>query len=66
MSTKILDISDDRFQLINKIELNEKIQPVLVVKKDQWHSVEISEPVTLIEVKEGPYRPLLTNEIFEQ
>ena len=62
----IILIYDDRFQLINKIELNEKIQPVLVIKKDQWHSVEISELVTLIEIKEGPYRPLLTNEIFEQ
>lgn len=62
----IILLYDNRGQLIKKIKLIEKIQPVIDIKKGQWHSVEVQEPVTLFEIKEGPYRPLLTNEIFEQ
>lgn len=31
----------------------------------QWHTVIVNVPVSMLEVKEGPYRPLQKNEIFE-
>lgn len=35
------------------------------IKRGQWHSVFVNEPVVLFEVKEGPYRPLLEEEILK-
>lgn len=29
----------------------------------QWHRVIVNQPVALLEVKEGPYRPLLNEEV---
>lgn len=37
---------------------------VVDIPKGVWHNVEVSEPVTLLEIKEGPYRPLNENEIL--
>lgn len=34
------------------------------IPKGQWHWLDITEPVTVIEVKDGPYRPLDKNEIL--
>ena len=62
----IILIYDDSLNLLKKIELNDNMQPIVEIKKGRWHSVEVHEPVTLFEIKEGPYRPLLTNEIFEK
>ena len=28
------------------------------IPRGQWHSVEVIEPTAILEVKEGPYRPL--------
>lgn len=38
---------------------------VIDIPKGQWHNVEVVKPVALLEIKEGPYRPLNENEILK-
>ena len=35
------------------------------IHKGQWHTVFVSQPVVVMEIKEGPYRPLQENEIVQ-
>lgn len=37
--------------------------PAIDIPKNQWHNIVVSESVALLEIKEGPYRPLMENEI---
>lgn len=34
------------------------------IPKGQWHTVEVIEPSTIFEVKDGPYTPLQPEDIF--
>ena len=34
------------------------------IPQGQWHWLSITEPVTVLEIKDGPYRPLEKNEIL--
>ncbi len=34
------------------------------IPKGQWHGVEVIEPSTIFEVKDGPYMPLQPEDIF--
>ena len=36
----------------------------LQIPMGQWHTVEVFEPVAIFEVKEGPYNPLLPEDIL--
>lgn len=33
------------------------------IPKDQWHGIEVLEPSTIFEVKDGPYTPLRPEDI---
>ena len=46
---------------IAKFTLN-KSMPAIDIPKNQWHNIIVTEPVALLEIKEGPYRPLLNEE----
>ena len=35
------------------------------IPKGQWHGIEVIEPSTIFEVKEGPYKPLEPEDILE-
>ena len=35
------------------------------IPKGQWHGIEVIEPSTIFEVKEGPYKPLEPENILE-
>ena len=35
------------------------------IPKEQWHGIEVVEPSTIFEVKEGPYKPLEPEDILE-
>lgn len=35
------------------------------IPKGQWHGIEVIEPSTIFEVKEGPYKPLAPEDILE-
>ncbi len=34
------------------------------IPKDQWHGIEVLEPSTILEVKDGPYTPLTPEDIL--
>lgn len=36
---------------------------VVDIPKGQWHNVEVTKPVAVLEIKEGPYRPLSSEEV---
>lgn len=40
----------------------DKSMPAIDIPKNQWHNIIVTEPVALLEIKEGPYRPLLNEE----
>ena len=44
--------------------LNSDSMPAIDIPKNQWHNIIVSEPVALLEIKEGPYRPLSYDEQF--
>ncbi len=35
------------------------------IPKGQWHGVEVIDPSTIFEVKDGPYTPLTDEDILE-
>ena len=35
------------------------------IPKGQWHGIEVIEPSTIFEVKEGPYKPIEPEDILE-
>lgn len=35
------------------------------IPKGQWHSVEVFEPATIFEVKDGPYEPLQPEDMMD-
>lgn len=45
--------------------LNNKTMQAIDIPKNQWHNIIVSEPVVLLEIKEGPYRPLIEKEILD-
>lgn len=47
---------------IENFELSSN-NPVIDIMRGQWHSITVTEPVILLEIKEGPYRPLKNDEI---
>ena len=44
--------------------LNQSSVPVIDIPKNQWHNIIVTEPVALLEIKEGPYRPLGETEML--
>ena len=54
------DIVEEKRVVLSNIE-----NFAIDIPSGKWHTVEITEEVALLEVKEGPYRPLLPNEIIE-
>lgn len=50
-------VETERFSLNNSM-------PAIDIPKNQWHNIVLTEPVVLLEIKEGPYRPLLESEIL--
>lgn len=55
---------DEEGLITERIEMSQASGvSVIDIPKGQWHNVEVKEPVALLETKEGPYRPLLENEI---
>lgn len=37
--------------------------PAIDIPKNQWHNIIVTEPVALLEIKEGPYKPLSNEEV---
>lgn len=54
---------DDEGVETERYLLNNTTMPAIDIPKNQWHNIVVSEPVALLEIKEGPYRPLMENEI---
>lgn len=48
-----------------RIELSTKDKCIISIPKRQWHNMVVNETVVLLEVKEGPYRPLLQEEMLQ-
>ena len=49
-----------------RMELSSSSGVVAVdIPKGQWHNVKVLEPTVLLEIKEGPYRPISDNEILK-
>lgn len=36
------------------------------IPKEQWHTIEVVEPSSIFEVKDGPYLPLTSDDILNQ
>lgn len=52
-------------QITERIEMtSDSGIKVVDIPRGQWHNVKVDVPVILLEVKEGPYRPLLETEIM--
>lgn len=49
-------VENERFLLNNSM-------PAIDIPKNQWHNIIVTEPVAILEIKEGPYRPLNNDEI---
>lgn len=45
-------------------ELSHQDNQIIDIKKGLWHSIAVTEPVCLLEIKEGPYRPLVSQELL--
>lgn len=57
---------DEEGLITERIEMSPSSGVVLVdIPKEQWHNVEVLEPTVLLEIKEGPYRPINENEILK-
>ena len=54
---------DDEGVETERYLLNNTTMPAIDIPKNQWHNIIVLEPVALLEIKEGPYRPLLEDEI---
>ena len=37
--------------------------PAIDIPMNQWHNIIVKEPAALLEIKEGPYRPLSSEEV---
>lgn len=56
---------DDDGHTKERIEMSQNSGTNVVdIPRGVWHTVEVTEPVALLEIKEGPYRPLNENEIL--
>ncbi|MBQ8968411.1 MAG: WbuC family cupin fold metalloprotein [Bacteroidaceae bacterium] len=50
---------DDKGQPLEEFPLDAQEGPYgLNIPKGQWHTVEVTEPCVIMEVKDGPYAPL--------
>lgn len=58
----IIRYYNDKMIEIDNFELSSD-NPVIDIMREQWHSITVTEPVILLEIKEGPYRPLMDVEI---
>lgn len=56
---------DEKMEEIENVELS-SVNPIIDIKRGQWHCIAVTEPVALLEIKEGPYRPLLNKEIADE
>ena len=48
-----------------RFELSTQDKCIINIPKGQWHNMVVNETVVLLEVKEGPYRALLKEEIIQ-
>lgn len=63
---KVVLFGDDGSQVDSVVLDNELGVHGVNIPKNSWHSVEVLEPDTVIlEVKDGPYTPLTTDNILE-
>lgn len=58
----IIRYCNEKMKEIESFELSSN-NPVIDIMRGQWHSITVTEPAILLEIKEGPYRPLITDEI---
>lgn len=49
---------------INRYHLAVNDVLTIDIPKNQWHNVIVNKPCAVLEIKEGPYRPLLNEEIM--
>lgn len=57
---------DEKGMVTERMELSSSSGVVAVdIPKGQWHNVKVLEPTVLLEIKEGPYRPISDNEILK-
>lgn len=57
---------DEKGLITERIEMSPTSGIVVVdIPKGQWHNVEVKVPTVLLEIKEGPYRPIKDNEILK-
>lgn len=54
---------DENGEESKRIHLKRQDNYAIDIPRGQWHNIIVSEPVALFEIKEGPYRALLENEI---
>lgn len=60
----VISFFDEDGNMSTQIEMSHKTGVLAIdIPKDQWHTVDVIEPTALLEIKEGPYRPINVNEI---
>lgn len=59
----IIRYYNEKMEEVENFELSSN-NPVIDIMRGQWHSITVTEPVILLEIKEGPYRPLKNDEIL--